>query len=89
MPVTLHGRDQLRQKRNEPLPTHIIDCALGRDQGILNRRAISTGPATPFLSGPLAPQDFVQKPSRVLPVEPGHSRNSSRIQFFSGRAAFL
>ncbi len=71
MPVTLHVRNQLRQKRNEPFATHIIDCAPGRDQGGLHRGAVSTDPAARFLLGPFAPQDFVQKPCRVLPMEPG------------------
>ncbi len=71
MPVTLHGRDRLRQKRNEPFATHIIDGAPGRDQGGLHRGAVSTDPAARFLWGPFDPQDFVQKPCRVLPMEPG------------------
>ncbi len=71
MPVTLHGRDQLRQKRNEPFATDIIDCAPGRDQGGLHRGAVSTDPAARLPSGPFAPQNVVQKPCRVLPMEPG------------------
>ena len=58
MPVTLHGRDQLRQKRNEPFATHIIDRAPCRDQGGLDRGAVSTDPAARFLSGAVRPSEF-------------------------------
>ena len=60
MPVTLHGRDQFRQKRNEPFATHIIYCAPGRDQCGLDRGSVSTDPAARFPSGPFAPQNVVQ-----------------------------
>ena len=71
MPVTFQGGQQLRKKRYEPLATDVVNGAPGRDQSVLNGCAVPTDATAPFAPRPFAPENLVQKPRRVLPMEAG------------------